>query len=106
MDITGAACPDQIDGRKLKHPVGKSLLPIFKGKKRKPHDVLYWQFGRGKAIRIANFKLVKYGNSDWELYDMSNDRTELNNLAARFPERAKQMSQMWEKWRANVGRKI
>jgi arylsulfatase len=106
MDITGADYPDQIDGRKLKRPVGKSLLPIFKGKKRKPHDVLYWQFGRGKAIRMGNFKLVKYGNSDWELYDMAEDRTELNNLAARFPERAEKMSQMWEQWRENVGRKI
>ncbi|MHC4734618.1 MAG: sulfatase/phosphatase domain-containing protein [Planctomycetota bacterium] len=106
MDITGADCPDQIDGRKLKRPIGKSLLPIFKGKKRKPHDVLYWQFGKGKAIRIGNFKLVKYGSSDWELYDMAKDRTELNNLTARFPEKAKEMSQMWEKWRANVGRKL
>ncbi|MHC4640308.1 MAG: arylsulfatase [Planctomycetota bacterium] len=106
MDITGASYPEQIDGRKLKRPIGKSLLSIFKGKKRKPHDVLYWQFGKGKAIRIGDFKLVKYGNSDWELYDMANDRTELNNLAARFPEKAKEMSQMWEKWRANVGRKL
>jgi hypothetical protein len=65
--------------------VGKSLLPIFKGKKRKPHDVLYLQFGKGKAIRIGDFKLVKYGNSDWELYDMAKDRTELNNLTTKFP---------------------
>jgi len=106
MDLTGAVYPDQIDGRKLKRPVGKSLLPIFKGTKRKGHDVLYWQFGRGKAIRIGDFKLVKYGNSDWELYDMANDRTELNNLAARFPEKTKKMSQMWETWRANVDRKL
>ena len=106
MDITGAAYPDQIDGRKLKRPIGKSLLPIFKSKKRKPHDILYWQFGRGKAIRMDNFKLVKYGDSDWELYDMAKDRTELNNLAARFPEKTEKMSQMWEKWRANVGREM
>jgi arylsulfatase len=106
MEIAGAGYPDQIDGKKLKRPVGKSLLPIFKGKKRKGHEVLYWQFGKGKAIRIGDFKLVKYGNSDWELYDMANDRTELKNLASRYPERAKKMSQMWEKWRANVGRKL
>jgi len=106
MEITGASYPDEIDGRKLKRPVGKSLLPIFKGKRRKGHDVLYWQFGRGKAIRIGDWKLVKYGNSDWELYDMANDRTELKDLAGRYPDRAKKMSEMWEKWRASVGRKI
>ena len=98
MDIAGATYPAQLQGRKLKKPVGKSLFPIFKGKTRKGHDILYWQFGNAKAVRQADLKLVKYGKADWELYDLEKDRTELNNIAPKHPEKVRQMARLWEKW--------
>jgi len=105
MEITGAGYPDRIDGRKLKRPAGKSLLPIFKGRKRRGHDVLYWQFGNAKAVRKGDWKLVKYGRSDWELYDLAKDRTELNDLAGRYPDKVEEMAGMWEEWWTSVGGK-
>jgi len=101
MEIGNATYPDQIEGRNLKKPVGKSLLPIFKGNKRKPHDVLYWQFGKAKAVRKGEFKLVKFGDADWELYDLVKDRTELNNIAEKHPEKVREMVVLWEKWWTN-----
>ena len=97
-EIAGTACPDQINGRKLKPLAGKSLLPIFQGRQRQPHDVLYWQFGRAKAVRTGKWKLVRYGDADWELYDLEADRTELNDLAGQQPQRVKKMAAMWEAW--------
>src|SRR5262249_46307544 len=40
----------------------------------------------------------------WELYDMEADRSELHDLAARHPERVKELVAKWEAWakRANV----
>lgn len=105
MEIAGAGYPDRIDGRKLKRPAGKSLLPIFKGRKRKGHDVLYWQYGNAKAVRKGDWKLVKYAGSDWELYDLAEDRTELNNLAGRYSDKVEEMTGMWEKWWTSVGGK-
>lgn len=98
MEMADATYPDEIDGRNLKKPVGKSLIPIFEGKKRKPHDVLYWQFGKAKAVRRGDFKLVKFGDAPWELYDLAKDRTELNNIAKKHPEEVREMTQLWEKW--------
>jgi len=98
MEITGANYPDEIEGRNLKKPVGRSLVPIFKGKKRKPHDALYWQYGKAKAVRKGDFKLVKFGDADWELYDLAADRTELNNLAAKHPDKVRTMTRLWEEW--------
>jgi len=77
-------------------PVGKSLLPIFKGKKRKPQDVLYWQFGKAKAVRKGDFKLVKFGNADWELYDLAEDRTELKSTTTKHPDKVRTMTGLWE----------
>jgi hypothetical protein len=40
---------------------------------------------------------------DWELYDTEADRTELNNLAARDPDRVRQMAAMYAAWAARCG---
>jgi arylsulfatase len=98
MEIAGASYPERINGRKTKPIAGKSLLPIFQGKQRKPHDVLYWQFGRAKAIRTGKWKLVSLGKSGWELYDLQKDRTELHNLAKKHPEKVKKMATQWQTW--------
>ncbi len=98
MELTGAEYPGRIDNRKLKSLAGKSLLPIFKGERRQGHDVLYWQFGKAKAVRTEDWKLVRLGQADWELYDLDKDRTELNNLASQHPQKVKQMAGMWENW--------
>jgi len=98
MEMAGTVYPKQLNGRTLKIPVGKSLLPIFEGKQRKGHDVLFWQFSKAKAIRTGKWKLVRLGQADWELYDLEKDRTELNNLALQYPQKVKQMAAMWEDW--------
>ena len=98
MDITGATYPEWINDRKTKPPAGQSLLPIFQGKQRRGHEVLYWQFGGAKAVRMGDWKLVRYGKADWELYNLEQDRTELNNLAVKHSERVRRMAALWEKW--------
>jgi arylsulfatase len=98
MDITGAPSPIRRDGRKLKPVAGISLLPVFQGRQRQPHDTLFWQFGQAKALRRGNYKLVRYGNDPWELYDLNEDRTELDNLAEKHPDTVHHMSALWQQW--------
>ena len=96
-DITGAPYPQVIKGKKTNPPVGKSLLPIFKGRQREPHTELYWRFNRANAIRQGNLKAIRVGKA-WELYNLENDPTELNNLASQMPEKTSALAEMWEKW--------
>jgi arylsulfatase len=60
--------------------------------------VLFWQFSKAKAIRKGKWKLVRLDQTDWELYDLEKDRTELNNLAGKYPQKVKEMTAMWEDW--------
>ena len=48
--------------------------------------------------------LVARRNGRWELYDAAKDRAEVNDLAARHPERVREMQALWEQWanRTNV----
>ena len=97
-DITGAEYPKEIAGNPTKTPVGKSLLPIFKGKPREPHSELYWHFSKANAVRQGDLKAVRYGKAPWELYDLVKDPTEMNNLAEKMPEKVKELGVLWEKW--------
>ena len=105
MDITGAEYPKEIAGRKTKPPVGLSLLPIFEGKQRDGHKEIYWRFNRANAVRQGDLKAIRAGKS-WELYDLKADPTETNNLAGKYPEKTKELADMWETWNArSVGKR-
>ena len=103
IDLAGGTYPENLDGNMLTPLEGISLFPVFRGEPQKEHDALYWEHLGYRAVRQGKWKLVS-DEGDWKLYDLENDRTELNNLAVQFPERAVEMSRMWEEWamRSNV----
>lgn len=59
---------------------------------------LYFQFNKGQAIIDNNWKLVKKGNADWELFDLNVDKTENHNLAEENPAKANELKAKWEEW--------
>jgi arylsulfatase A-like enzyme len=72
---------------------GISFLPTLLGNasEQKRHEYLYWEFAEGnfkaQAVRAGQWKLVRTFSSDtYELYDLSNDLSEENDLAASHPE--------------------
>ena len=103
-DITGAKYPKEILGNKTKPPLGKSLLPIFKGEVREPHKEIYWHFSRANAVRQGDLKVVRAGKA-WELYNLKADPTETNNLAKKMPEKTAELAKMWEAWKEDYKKK-
>ena len=103
-DITGAKYPKEILGNKTKPPLGKSLLPIFKGEVREPHKEIYWHFSRANAVRQGDLKVVRAGKA-WELYNLKADPTETNNLAKKMPEKTAELARMWEAWKEDYKNK-
>ncbi|MBL8235858.1 MAG: arylsulfatase [Bryobacterales bacterium] len=104
VDVAGAKYPAEYKGEKITPLEGKPLTPIFEGRQRPAHEAIYWEHEGNQAIRMANWKLVKRHGAEWELYDLENDRTELNNLAAKDHSRVQMMSAKWQAWadRSNV----
>ena len=98
-DITGAAYPKTVNGKKTKPPVGKSLLPVFHGEQRQPHREIFWHFNKANAVRQGNLKAVRQGKAAWELYDLNADPSEVNNLAKTLPEKTSELAAKWEAWR-------
>ena len=97
--------PKTIHGKKTKPPVGLSLLPILKGQQREAHKEIYWRFNKANAVRQGDLKAIRAGKS-WELYDLNADPTETNNIAAKHPDKTKELAEMWEQWNAkSVGKR-
>ena len=89
-ELTGVALPQAGDGI--------SFLPtLFSKEGQKQHEYLYWEFheqnGR-EALRCGDWKLIRQpivGEAILELYDLSSDLHEDNNLAQQNPEKVKEL---------------
>jgi arylsulfatase A-like enzyme len=104
VDLAGAVYPTEREGTKM-HPLeGVSLRPVFQGRPLRRPQPLFWEHEGNRAARDGKWKLVAKEDRPWELYDLDADRTEMNDLAAREPERVKELAARWEAWaaRANV----
>jgi len=83
---------------------GVTLRPAFRGRSIRRAQPIFWEHEGNRAIRDGKWKLVAKENQPWELYDMEKDRTEMNNLAEKFPDRTRKLAGQWQEWaaRANV----
>jgi len=98
VDLGGATYPMEFKGKAIQPMEGRSLVPAFDNKPIQ-RDALYWEHEGNAAIRVENWKLVRFGrNGPWELYDLKADRTELHDLALAQPERAKELAAKWDAW--------
>ena len=82
---------------------GKSLVTAFADKPVE-RDAIYWEHEGNRAVRAGEWKLVGKHAGAWELYDVSTDRTETHDLAAKEPDRVKALVAKYDAWakRANV----
>lgn len=103
LAASGAAYPAERKGRKITPLEGKSLLPVLEGRQREPHQAIFWEHEGNKAVRAGQWKLVSADGGKWELYDMSVDRAELNNLAAKMPEKVAELSALYDAWAKRAG---
>lgn len=99
-EIAGIEVPKGLDGI--------SFLPTLKGTdNQKQHEYLYWEFhekGGRIAVRQGKWKAVKYHvlkqpNKIIELYDLSTDPEETNNLASTYPEKVTELTKIMQEAR-------
>ncbi len=100
-ELGGAKVPAQRNGKDIHPLAGVSLSPALDGR-RLPRRPIFFEHEGNRAVRLGRWKIVWTNyRKRWELYDIEADRSELNNLAARFPERVGKMNELWLDWAAN-----
>jgi arylsulfatase A len=88
-ELAGADCPKDIDGI--------SIVPTLLGEKaaghaQKNHKYLYWEFNGQTAVRCGDWKAYKPRKGQWQLYDLSKDIEEKNDIAVQNPEKVNELA--------------
>ncbi len=82
---------------------GVSMVPVLLGRpgRRKQHPYLYWEFherGFSQAVRLGRWKAVRnrHRAAAIELFDLSKDLGETNNVAADHPDVAAKAAEVFK----------
>lgn len=107
LDVAHIAHPTEsggtYKGREVLPMQGRSMWPYLTGQTDSVHGkepVMGWElFGR-RAIRKGDWKLVwttaPFGPSSWELFDLSLDPGELNDISDQYPEITSELIALWD----------
>ncbi len=96
LDLAGGRMLETWRNQPVPPAPGKSLVPLFVKDSRSARESLWWLHEGNRALRFGNWKIVASGkDSPWELYDLSNDRSESKDLAAAKPEKVRELAELW-----------
>jgi arylsulfatase len=100
LELSGAVYPNEYHQNKIIPFEGLSLLPVLKTGTREGHkDLCFEHFDEKALIDRSGWKIVRPKNSkQWELYNLNEDRTEMHDLAAQYPDRVAEMEQRYLAW--------
>jgi arylsulfatase len=83
--------------------MGKPWNDVLAGKAASPRtdkDYLAWQLFGNRALRQGNWKLrwqyKPLGKEDWELFDLAADPAERYDVAAKHPDKMKELVALWD----------
>jgi arylsulfatase len=111
LELAGVEHPGtEYRGRDVVPMRGRSLSPYLSGDTESVHDDAGgtgWElFGR-RAIRQGDWKALHlpepYGSGDWQLYDLSADPGEIEDLAATHPEKLAELLALWDRYVEDTG---
>ncbi|WP_282609510.1 arylsulfatase [Pelagibius sp. Alg239-R121] len=103
LEACGAKPLTELGGHEIQPLQGESLMPLLSGKDWQREQPIFWEHEGNCAIRQGQFKLVRTHGSEWELYDMEADRTELNNLADRNAPLEAGLKNQYADWATKTG---
>ena len=82
---------------------GRNVVDVWTGKKKAPDRTLFWEWqtegGDMYAAMRGDYKFLSMGVNQF-LFDVKNDPQERRNVAAEYPEIARQLQTELKAWRA------
>ncbi|MEM7144229.1 MAG: arylsulfatase [Verrucomicrobiota bacterium] len=106
LELAAAEYPKKFQGNNILPLDGITLAPAFDGKPLDRANPIFVEHENNAFVRDGDWKLVGKGVSPakgvqedkWELYNLKDDRTELNDLSAQLPEKRAELAGLWSDW--------
>lgn len=96
---------DEIEGRPLYAMQGRSIAPVLRNKSsdiRNADAGVGWELFNKRAFRRGNWKVVNmhnpWGTDYWQLYDLSVDPGETDDLALQYPDTLNDLVREWNEY--------
>jgi len=102
LELAGVSYPKTYKGHEIHPLIGRSMLPILKGDSSSvhTHQGMGWELFEMKAYLYDNWKILRlpkpFGTGDWQLFDLSVDPAETNDLSAKYPAVREQLITEWK----------
>ena len=93
ITVAGGNVPDNLDGR---------TLLMADGELDGGHSSLFWRYDVMAAVRSSDWKLLRFPDRAPQLYDLSSDSGESNDLAAQNPDKVGSLMQQLFAWEAGL----
>ncbi len=115
LELAGAKYPTK--NTAIKPLMGKSILPLLAGEEYQSDEYFVSVYFRSRAIIRGEWKLVNYYDGPFELYNLKEDPTELNDVSQKYPVILNELIQRWDdytvkhsftddlKWNRPIGNK-
>ncbi|WP_039865979.1 sulfatase-like hydrolase/transferase [Pedobacter sp. BAL39] len=99
-ELAKASYPKEYKGNEITPMQGVSFASTLKNKKGPVHDALFNEHFGARSVRYQGWKLVATAKerNNWHLYHIEEDQSEINDLAAQYPEKVKTMNDLWQQW--------
>lgn len=86
---------------------GESMLGNWADPGKERNDpIVFWEHQGNRALRNGQFKLVSQKGQPWELYELSNDRNEVVDIAPSNPDMVAEMEAIWMEMAAMQGVRV
>ncbi|MGB0372738.1 MAG: sulfatase-like hydrolase/transferase [Opitutales bacterium] len=103
LDLAGVKYPSEYDGRPLKPMRGLSIVDILSGEEMDLDREFHLFFNRNYTHIDYPWKYItNTKQKSEELYNLEDDRAEVNNLAEKMPEKVAAMKAAMMAWREGV----
>ncbi|WPR71951.1 arylsulfatase [Flavobacterium sp. NG2] len=103
LEVANATYPKKYNGNTIIPLEGKSLVSSF-NKNTTNQRTIYFEHIGSQGLRDGDWKLVSLGietfpyHKKWELYNLKDDRSEINDLALKHPTKVKELDAKWNAW--------
>ena len=108
LELAGAMHPSE-ENKDTPPMMGKSLIPLLTGKTDNIHanEGVGYELHGNRAYFKGEWKIVNlavpFGTGDWQLYNLSSDPSEINDLSIEFPDKREELIAGWNTYKENVG---
>ncbi|MFP3937362.1 MAG: arylsulfatase [Phycisphaerae bacterium] len=104
LDVCGVDYPGQFKGRDVTPIEGESFAALLAGQSWSRNQPIYFEHEGNRAVRDGRWKLVSaHELGRWELYDITEDRTELNDLSDAKPDEFARLGRLYDDWANRAG---